>query len=40
MWPVIIKELVMIIAPEAIKAGWKFLKKKFKRKPKIKNLYR
>lgn len=36
----ILKQLILVIAPEAIKGLWKWGKKTFKRKNKLKNLYR
>ena len=36
----ILKQLILVVAPEAIKGLVKWAKKKFKRKSKLKNLYR
>ena len=33
----ILKQLILVIAPEAMKSGWKFIKKVTKRKPKTQN---
>jgi hypothetical protein len=42
MGPELLKQLLLLIGPEALKAGWKFIKSKWrrKRKNKLKNLYR